>query len=141
MFGCHLRRIAGALVLTMLADASALAADGIVLSRGDDITLFGVCVPSMTVENRSDQTIDFMQVDLRVGLANGRESTIELQSAYRTGALLPIAPGAKATLRQHLDLAPSLGVPCNEVKARKIARIVCEAQGGKDCAAAVSAEP
>ena len=141
MLGCELRRTAGAAVLLLLVAPSVLAADDIVVSRNDDATVFGVCVPSMTVENRSDQTIDFFQVDLLVGLTNGRESTVELQSAYRTGAVLPIAPGAKATLRQHLDLAPSLGVPCSEVKARKIARIVCEARGGTDCAAAVTAQP
>lgn len=121
--------------------SQALAADGIVVSRAEDTTLFGVCVLGMTVENKSNETIDFLEVDLVVGLANGRESSVELQSGYRTGALLPIAPGAKAALKQHLDLAPSLGVPCNEVKARKIARIVCEAAGGKHCASAVSAEP
>lgn len=135
-----IRRLAGAAILTVVASAAA-AADGIVVSRGEDVTMFGVCVPSMTVENRSNQTIDFLQVDLLVGLANGHESTVELQSAYRTGALLPIAPGAKATLHQHLDLAPSLGVPCSEVKVRKIARIICEAPEGKDCAPAVRAEP
>jgi hypothetical protein len=124
-----------------LSLSSALAADGIVVSRGEDVTLFGVCVPTMTVENKSAETIEFLQVDLAIGLADGRQSTIELQSAYRTGAPLPIAPGAKAALKQHLDLAPSLGVPCSEVKTRKIARVVCEAQGGKTCASSVSVQP
>jgi|SRR5579872_1579193 len=141
MIGCRLHRVAGVVVLTFLFDSSAFAADGIIVSRGEDTTMFGVCVPSMTVENRSTHTIDFFQVDLLVNLANGHESTVELQSGYRTGVVLPIAPGGKATLRQHLDLGPSLGLPCSEVKARKIARIVCEAQGGKDCTAAVKAEP
>src|SRR5262249_35838569 len=125
MIGYRLQRVAGVVVLTLLFASSALAADGIVVSRGEDSTMFGVCVPSMTVENRSSQTIDFLQVDLLVNLANGRERTVELQSAYRTGIVLPIAPGAKATLRQHLDLGPSLGLPCSDVKTRKIARIVC----------------
>jgi hypothetical protein len=129
------------LVAMVVGATSTAAADGIVVSRGDDATSFGVCVPSMTVENKSRETIDFLQVDLMVGLADGRQSTVELQSAYRTGIVLPIAPGAKATLKQHLDLTPSLGVPCSEVKTRKVARVVCEAAGGKACSSAVDAKP
>ncbi len=141
MTGCRRPVFALSVVATLLAAAGALAADAIVVSRGEDVTMFGVCVPSMTVDNQSAEVIDFLEVDLVIGLTNGRESTVQLQSAYRTGAVLPIIPGAKATLKQHLDLAPSLGVPCSAVKTRKIARIVCETEGGKTCASAVKAEP
>ena len=131
---------ATAAVGTLLA-TSALAADGIVVTRGDDATLFGTCVPSLTVENKSSETIDFLQVDLVLGLANGQESTVELQSAYREGIAHPILPGAKAVLKQHLDLSPSLGIPCSEVKARKVGRVICETEGGKSCTSAVVAQP
>ncbi len=49
-------------VLGLLLTAStALAANGIDVSRGKDTTVFGSCVPSLVVENKSAETIDFLQ--------------------------------------------------------------------------------
>ena len=127
----------GALLLT----STALAANDIAVKRGADALVFGNCVPSLLVENRSGETINYLQVDLVLALANGQERTVELQSAYREGILNPIAPGAKATLKQHLDTSPALGVPCGEVKLRKVSRILCEAASGKTCASQVSVQP
>ena len=93
--------------------------------------MFGNCVPSLVVENKSAETIDYLQVDVAVALANGQERTVELKSAYREGVLYPIAPGGKATLKQHLDTSMALGVACGEVKARRVVRTICEAAGGK----------
>jgi len=118
----------------------ALAADGITVNRGVDIMVFGSCVPSLTVENKSTETVDYLQVDLVVALANGQERTVELQSAYREGVLYPIPPGATAILKQHLDTSRALGVGCADVKARSVARTICEA-AGKACDSSMSIQP
>ena len=118
----------------------ALAANGINVKRGEDALVFGNCVPSLVVENKSSETIDYLQVDLVVALSDGRQQTVELMSAYREGVLYPIAPGGKAILKQHLDTSRALGVGCAEVKARSVARTICEA-GGKACSSSVSIQP
>jgi hypothetical protein len=125
----------------LVAASPALAANGIDVKRGEDALVFGNCVPSLVVENRSTETIDYLQVELVLALTDGRERTVELQSAYRDGVLYPITPGAKAVLKQHLDTSRALGVPCGEVKLRKVGRILCEAAGGKACASSVSVQP
>ena len=102
--------------------------------------LFGTCVPSLVVENRSNETIDFLQIDLAIVLNDGEQRTVPLQSAYRDGVLYPIAPGATALLKQPLDLSRSLGVSCGDVKSRTVVRTICEA-GGKACGSAVTVEP
>lgn len=125
----------------VLAPSLAMAANGIDVTRGSDNLVFGNCVPSLVVENKSAETIDYLQVNLVMALSNGQERTVELKSAYREGVLYPIAPGGKATLKQHLDTSVALGVPCGDVKARKVARTVCEAAGGKACSSSVSVKP
>jgi len=119
----------------------ALAANGITVKRGEDALVFGNCVPSLVVENTSAETIDYLQVELILALTNGQERKVELESAYRGGILYPIAPGAKAVLKQHLDISRAVGVPCGDVKARSVGRILCEAAGGKACASSVSVQP
>jgi hypothetical protein len=120
--------------------ATAYAANGIDVKRGPDTTEFGSCVPSLVVENKSAQRIDFLEVELVVALRSGQERTVELRSAYRGGVPRPIAPGATATLKQQLDLAPSLGVACTEVASRRVARTICEA-AGTACASSVTVQP
>ena len=126
-------------VLAGLAGA-AFAANGIAVNRGDDAMVYGNCVPSLVAVNGSAQVIDFLQVDVVVALRGGQERTVELRSGYREGIARPIAPGASATLRQQLDLSPLLGAACAAIASRRVARTICEA-GGKDCAAAVTAQP
>ena len=93
-----LRRPRFAISLGLIFAAStALAANGIDVTRGQDAMVFGNCVPSLTVENKSALTIDYLQVDVVVALENGQERTVELKSAYREGVLYPIGPGGKAT--------------------------------------------
>lgn len=118
----------------------ALAANGIDVKRGPDTVLFGNCVPSLVVENKSGQTIDYLQVDLALSLRNGQERTVELKSAYREGVLYPVAPGNSATLKQHLDTSPALGATCADVASRRVLRTVCEANG-MACASSVSVQP
>jgi hypothetical protein len=124
----------------LLAASSVMAANGIDVRRGEDTLLFGSCVPSLVVENRSAETIDFLQVDLTVVLSDGQQRTVPLQSAYREGVHYPIAPGGKAILKQPLDLSRSLGVACADVKSRTVARTICEASG-KACSSAVTVQP
>ena len=133
-------RFLGSIFVLILVSASATAANGIDVRRGEDATLFGTCVPSLVVETRSSETIDFLQVDLTVVLNDGQQRTVPLQSAYREGVLHPIAPGSKAILKQPLDLSRSLGVGCSDVKSRAVARTICEA-AGKACASSVTVEP
>jgi hypothetical protein len=124
----------------IIAAFPALAANGIDVRRGEDSLVFGNCVPSLVVENKSSETIDYLQVDLVVALSDGRQQTVELQSAYREGVLYPIAPGGKATLKQHLDTSRALGVGCADVKVRSVAGTICEA-AGKACQSSVSVQP
>ena len=131
----------GLAVGLIFAASGALAANGIDVTRGQDAMVFGNCVPSLVVENRSAQTIDYLQVDVVVALENGQERTVELKSAYREGVLYPIGPGGKATLKQHLDTSKALGVGCGDLKARRVVRTICEAEGGRSCASSVSVQP
>ena len=124
----------------ILFSTSATAANGIDVRRGEDATVFGSCVPSLVVENKSTETVDFLQVDLTVMLSDGQQRTVPLQSAYHEGVLYPIAPGGKAVLKQPLDLSRALGVGCGDVKSRSVARTICEA-AGKTCTSSVSVQP
>jgi hypothetical protein len=124
----------------IFAASAALAANGIDVTRGADATVFGNCVPSLVVENKSAETIDYLQVDVAVALVDGQERTVELKSAYREGVLYPIGPGGKAVLKQHLDTSKALGVGCGDVKSRRVLRTICEA-AGKECASSVSVQP
>lgn len=125
----------------IFAGSSAQAANGIDVKRGVDATVFGNCVPSLVVDNKSAETIDYLQVDVVVALGNGQEHTVELKSAYREGVLYPIAPGGTAILKQHLDTSVALGAACGDVKSRRVLRTICEAAGGKACASSVSVQP
>ena len=132
-----------ALVVTsgILLAFPAAAASGIEVGRGDDTTVYGSCVPSLVAENKSAETIDYLQVDLELTLADGAKRVLELQSAYREGILYPIAPGGKATLRQHLDTSRALGVACDRIERRKVVHVECIAAGGRTCLSPVSVEP
>ncbi len=125
----------------IFAGSMAHAANGIDVMRGADSTVFGNCVSSLVVENKSAETIDYLQVDVVVALGSGQERTVELKSAYREGVLYPISPGGKATLKQHLDTSTALGAPCTDVTARRVVRTICEATGGKACASSISVKP
>ena len=124
----------------VLTASTAVAANGIDVHRGEDATVFGSCVPSLVVENKSTETVDFLQVDLTIMLSDGQQRTVPLQSAYHEGVLYPIAPGGKAVLKQPLDLSRALGVGCGDVKSRSVARTICEA-AGKTCTSSVSVQP
>ena len=134
----YVRLIAVGLIF---AGSAAQAANGIDVKRGVDDTVFGNCVPSLVVENKSAETIDYLQVDVAVALGNGQERTVELKSAYREGVLYPIIPGGTAILKQHLDTSVALGAACGDVKSRRVLRTICEATGGKACASSVSVQP
>ena len=119
----------------------AFAANGIDVTRGGDSNIYGNCVPSLVVENRSGETVDYLQVDVVLTLRDGRQRTVELKSGYREGAPAPIAPGGRATLSQHLDTSRALGVPCGEVSGRRVSRTICETNHGTVCASSISVQP
>lgn len=131
----------GVAIGLIFAASTAFAANGIDVTRGQDAMVFGNCVPSLEVENNSMEIIDYLQVDVAVGLANGQERIIELKSAYREGVLHPIGVGGRAVLQQHLDTSKALGVGCGDLKVRRVVRTICEAEGGKSCASSVSVKP
>jgi len=128
-------------VMDVMTSGAALAADGVAVRRGADATVFGNCVPSLTVENKSDQTIDYLQIDLALSLANGERRLVELKSAYREGVLFPIAPGGQAILKQQLDLSQPTGVPCSAIQSRQVVRTLCESNGGKPCSITIQVDP
>jgi hypothetical protein len=135
-----MNRLLSCVSIFVLAGAAS-AADGVAVRRGADVTVFGNCVPSLTVENKSNQTIDYLQVDLALSLANGERRLVELKSAYREGVLFPIAPGGQATLKQQLDMSVPTGVPCSAIQARLVVRTLCESNGGKPCTLALEIDP
>jgi len=139
MFICHRRSVLASGLI--LAASTALASNGIDVTRGKDSMVFGNCVPSLVVENNSSEIIDYIQVDVALTLENGQERIVELKSAYREGVLDPIGVGGTATLIQHLDMSKALGVGCGEVKSRRVVRTICEAEGGRSCASSVSVKP
>lgn len=55
------------------------AEPGIEIHRGDDASLFGSCVPSLIAENKSSETVEYLQVDVLFTLANGEQRDIELE--------------------------------------------------------------
>jgi hypothetical protein len=137
-----MKRLATALLvlLPLSVPGPILAAGGIDVTRGPDRTEFGSCVPSLLVQNSSRETVDYLEVDLVLDLADGQRRTVELKSAYHEGILYPIGPGVGATLRLHLDTSRAIGVQCSEIRARTVERTICEAQG-KACTTAVSVRP
>lgn len=138
----HPHRSGGLVVAGLLLAAfTAHAANGIAITRGADSTVYGNCVPSLEVDNDTFEIINYLQVDLAVGLANGQERIIELKSAYRDGVLHPIGAGGRITLKQHLDTSKALGVGCTDVKSRRVVRTICESEDGKACASKVSVQP
>ena len=52
----------------IFAASTALAANGVDVTRGQDAMVFGNCVPSLVVENNSSEIIDYLQVDVAVTL-------------------------------------------------------------------------
>lgn len=138
----HSRPVGGLVAIgLLLAVSTALAANGIDVTRGEDSMVYGNCVPSLEVDNKSMEIIDYLQVDLGLALADGQERIIELKSAYREGVLHPIGAGGRTTLKQHLDTSKALGVGCSSVKARRVVRTICVAEGGMSCASSVSVQP
>ena len=129
-----------ATILLALLPAPSFAAGDIEVTRGPDTTVYGSCVPSLLVDNKSSETVDYLEVDLVLGLADGQHRTVELKSAYREGVLYPIGPGVLATLRQHLDTSRLIGVQCSEISSRVVERTICEAKG-ETCKSVLSVRP
>lgn len=128
----HARRVVPAIVFAWLVSLSGGAQAMVEVSRGPETTVFGSCMPTLTVANRSSRIVDYLQVDLAVRFRDGHESVVELKSAYRYGILRPIAPGGSGVLRINADEATPLGGSCGEVVGVRASVAVCES-GGEDC--------
>jgi hypothetical protein len=120
--------IASAWLLSLPVQAQAM----VEVTRGSEATVFGSCMPTLAVSNRSDRAIDYLQVDLAVRFRDGHERTVELKSAYRYGILRPIAPGASGVLKINADESVPLGGSCGDVVGMRAMVSVCES-GAVDC--------
>jgi len=132
-------RIASLAAVGAALAGAALAANGISIQRGEDRTVASSCSPTLVIENRSSEAIDWFQAELEVTLRDGSRKTLELNSAYRHGIWKRIAPGERAVLEQRLDETRLLGAGCAEIAERRIAATQCETSG-RACAAAVSVQ-
>lgn len=122
---------AAPLLIALLVTPSLLAGPGeVALRYGGDTVQYGSCVPTLWAENRTGRPIDYLQVDLRVELADGTSKVLEMKSGYRTGYPPPIAAGGGAALRPNPDESVPLGAPCGAVAGLTVQGIVCDAGGG-----------
>ncbi len=120
---------------------AAMAADGMVeIRRGADGMLFGSCVPSLVLDNKTLRTLDYVQVDVEFVLRDGRRATLEFKSRYRHGIDRPIAPGASAALVVHGDESRPLWATCEEIVSSRAVSVACETAGGA-CTETVGVKP
>ena len=130
--------------LTLLATMHggvAMAADGMVeIRRGADGILFGSCVPSLLLDNKTDRSLDYVQVDIEFVLRDGRRATLEFKSRYRHGVERPIAAGASATLVVHADESLPLRAACDAIVSTRVASVACEI-ADRSCSQTVSVKP
>jgi len=126
------RHAVPAIVAAWLLSCPVQAQAMVEVTRGGETTVFGSCMPTLAVTNRSDRVVDFLQVDLAVRFRDGHESIVELKSAYRYGVLRPIAPGASGVLKINADESVPLGGACGDVVGLRATVSVCES-GAQDC--------
>ena len=128
----RLRHAFPAIVAAWLLSCPVQAQAMVEVTRGGETTVFGSCMPTLAVSNRSDRTIDYLQVDLAVRFRDGHEAQVELKSAYRYGVLRPIGPGASGVLKINADESVPMGGSCGEVVGVRATVSVCES-GPEDC--------
>ncbi len=103
------------------------------LRYGPEQTVFGSCKPSLTLVNRSDRTLDYVQVDVAYRLRDGRERLAEHKSRYRTGLDNPVQPGEERLLVIHHDESVPLGAACGDIVAARIAAAECNGGAAAPC--------
>ncbi|MGE3907612.1 MAG: hypothetical protein AB7F36_16800, partial [Reyranellaceae bacterium] len=65
------------------------------LRYGPEQTVFGSCRPALTLTNRSQRSLDYVQVDVSYRLKDGSEKRAEHKSRYRHGLDNPVQPGER----------------------------------------------
>jgi len=103
------------------------------LRYGPEQTAFGSCRPALTLVNRSDRTLDYVQVDVTYRFKDGREKLAEHKSRYRTGVDNPVRPGEQRLLIIHHDESTPLGAPCADIVSARIAAAECNGGATTPC--------
>jgi hypothetical protein len=100
---------------------------------GPEQTVFGSCKPSLTLVNKSNRPLDYVQVDIAYRLKDGREKLAEHKSRYRTGVDNPVQPGEQRLLVIHHDESTPLGAACNDIVAARIQAAECNGGAASPC--------
>jgi hypothetical protein len=132
------RLVSAALILAALP-ALSREDDIIVVTRGPDTTMYGACMPSLTAVNRSNLSVDYVQVDLEFSLRDGRTHRHEFKSSYRYGAPQPILPNVTRALIIHGDESRPMMAACNDIVGVKALDAICETDG-KPCPTPISVQ-
>ena len=133
-------RMAGVVAIVGLGGTARAADDRIDVARGPDSTLFGSCVPSLLLTNRSDRILDYVQVDIEFTLRDGRTPVLAFKSRYREGVERPVGAGDSAALLVHGDESQPLHAPCEAIVARRVVAATC-LTGSGPCAATIAIKP
>ncbi len=120
-----MRSLAAGLGVAMVMAAPVSAKD-ILVSYGPEETLYGSCRPALTLVNRSGNALDYVQVNMRYSLRDGRTIEAEHKSRYRDGLANPIPPGGTRQLSIHHDESVPLGAPCRDIVAAQVVSLQCE---------------
>jgi hypothetical protein len=132
--------------LILLAMGGALlarqaAAQAIAVAYGPEQTVYGSCRPALTLTNGSAGALDYVEIDMRYRLVDGRVVAAQHKSRYRDGLANPIAPGASHSLVIHPDESMPLGAPCDAIVRATVDTVTCRADDGGDCATALAVAP
>ena len=133
------RLVAAIALIAGASPAQARDADLIVVTRGANSTVFGSCMPSLSAFNRSEVSVDYVQVDLEFMLRDGRTDRQEFKSSYRYGAPQPIPPDASRPLVIHADESQPMKAACSDIVGVRVIDAICETDG-KPCPTPISVE-
>jgi hypothetical protein len=100
---------------------------------GPEQMVFGSCKPSLTLVNKSNRPLDYVQVDIAYRLKDGSEKLAEHKSRYRTGVDNPVQPGEQRLLVIHHDESTPLGAACKDIIAARIQAAECNGGAAAPC--------
>jgi len=123
-----------AVVLALICLGTAAQAQGPVTSYGPEENVFGSCRPAITLTNTTKDPIDYLQIDVRYQLRDGRSVVAEHKSRYEQGVAAPIAPAATRALVIHHDESTPFGAVCADVMKGTVVGFVCRTVSGQACA-------
>jgi len=102
---------------------------------GPEQTVFGSCKPALTLVNKSERNLDYVQVDVAYRLKDGREKIAEHKSRYRTGVDNPVKPGEQRLLTIHHDESTPMGAACADIVSARIQSAECNGNAASPCVA------